>query len=524
MSAADAPAPPASAPPPPSGGLAARVARGVGALGLGAVVKIVGQLSIVPIAMAAWGEARYGEWLVLAGLVTVLSLTDVGLQNFVVNRMTASYARGDREELHRLLHSALRVQLPLAAAVLAVLGATVAFIPMRRMLELVTVSWLESKVVVMLLAVELLVGVPMGVIAGVYRATGRLPRAAAISAVQQSVVLGGMMGMIAAGASFGVVAAVRVGIAAAASLFVAWDLRRVYPWLRLWPDSGTLREGFAMVLPGALFLLIPMADFLGSQGMVLAIQRSLSGAEVSQFSTHRTVVNMAVMVSGMLTVAVWPELTALHAGEKGHTLRAVQRTLVKLNVWIVGGVSLALLPLLPRVYPAWTSGRLRLDGVVAAVLIARVVLWGVWNGSMTVLLSTNRHARVAVALLLSGAATGAISVLAVPHLGIRGAALAGLLGDALVAGWYIPMLASREIGDSLAGFWGEIGVAILALAVPAALGAGAWVLAPWAGLRAPLALAAGGAAAAPLAWMGLSARERGLVRSVGRRLASRGGR
>src|SRR5262249_33913754 len=79
-------------------GLLARVAKGVGALSLGAVVNAVSQISIVPIALYAWGAVRYGEWVVLTGLVSFLKLTDLGLQTFVVNRLCASYTRGDRAE------------------------------------------------------------------------------------------------------------------------------------------------------------------------------------------------------------------------------------------------------------------------------------------------------------------------------------------------------------------------------------------------------------------------------------------
>lgn len=518
----DAPGNPAAAPVPASGGIFGRVARGVGALSLGALVKIASQLTIVPVAMGSWGEARYGEWLVLAGLVTFLSLADVGLQAFVVNRMCASYVREDRDDLHRLLHSALRVQLPLTVVVLGGLAAVLAVVPLRDVLELHTVSGVETEAVAMLLALELLISVPMGVIAGLYRATGRLPRAAAISSVQQAILLATMLGLIASHASFGTVALARVGIGVVAAVLVSWDLKRLYPWLRLKPTMGSLAEGMAMVLPGVLFLLIPLADFIGTQSTLTIIQHTLAGGEVSRYSTHRTVANLAVMASGMLTVAAWPELTALHARAQGADLRALQRTLVKVNVWVVGGLSLGMVPLLPWVYPSWTAGRLRLDLVVAGVLIARTVLWGVWNGSMTVLLSTNRHARVAGGLVASAVVTAALAALLVPRLGIRGAALASLLGDAAVAGWYVPRLAAREIGDSLGGFWAEVAPAVLlGLAVPAAVGVALWTLVPWAAVRVPLVLFAGTAVALPLAWTRLSPAERAFVGGIARRVAGR---
>src|SRR5712692_3861133 len=99
-----------------------RIARGMGALSLGALVTMLGQLIIVPVAIRGWGENQYGEWVVLTGLVSVLRLTDLGLQTFVVNRMTEASARENPDELQRILSSALRVQWPLTGLFLVVLG------------------------------------------------------------------------------------------------------------------------------------------------------------------------------------------------------------------------------------------------------------------------------------------------------------------------------------------------------------------------------------------------------------------
>jgi O-antigen/teichoic acid export membrane protein len=502
-----------------SPGLFGRVARGVGAMSVGALVKICGQLAIVPVAMAAWGEARYGEWLVLAGLVTFLSLADLGLQSFVVNRMCASYARGDRDEVHQALHSSLRVQLPIALGVLALLSLALVLVPLDRTLELRTVGRGAVSAVALLLAAELLAGVPMGVIAGLYRATGRLPRAALIAACQQAALLGATVGLVALRQPFTAVAAARVTVAVVFTGVVLWDLKRLLPWLRLWPSSGSARAGFAMIGSGVYFLVIPLADYLSSQVSLLILQGAGDGGAVSHYSTHRTLVNVALMVSGMLTVSIWPELTALHARGHAEGLRRVQGTLTRFNVWLVGGITLGMLPLLPYLYPAWTAGRLRLDLVVAVLLIARVLVWAAWNSAMTVLLSTNRHERVAFTQL-GAAAVGVVAALVlVPAWGIRGAAAAALAGDLAVSAWLVPVLAARETGVPPLRFWrGAGGDMAAGVALPALAGAAAWVLVPWPLPRVAAALGAGAAVAVPLAWRRLSDEERGVLRRVARRV------
>ena len=70
---------------------------------------------------------------------------------------------------------------------------------------------------------------------------------------------------------------------------------------------------------------------IATQFTLLVTQRSLAGGEVSRLATHRMIVNFGVMISSLLTTAVWPELTAMHALGKTQSLVRVHRTLAKLN-------------------------------------------------------------------------------------------------------------------------------------------------------------------------------------------------
>src|SRR5688572_30252165 len=153
--------PPANPPVATTASMVGRITRGLGALSLSAGVQIIGQIFVVPVALYAWGKVRYGEWILLTGLVTFLRLTDLGLQTFVVNRLCASYAQDDRDEMQRALHSALRVQVPLVLTVAAVAAMGVLAFPFDKALALQTISGNAFYLVAMLLVFELLLGVPM---------------------------------------------------------------------------------------------------------------------------------------------------------------------------------------------------------------------------------------------------------------------------------------------------------------------------------------------------------------------------
>lgn len=457
--------------------LVTRVSKGVGALSLGALVQIIGQLSLVPVALYFWGKVRYGEWILLTGLVSLLRLTDLGLQTFVVNRLCSSYARDDRDQMQAVLHSALRVQIPLALFALLTIAIVLTTFPLRQALALQTVAGVDLYIVAILLAAELLVNVPMGVVAGIYRATSRLSRAAVLGASQQFSVVVLTILLVTLRANFASVAAVRLGAVIVLSLCIVYDLHRLHPWLKLWPGRGSLRQGIWMIGPGLFFLMIPVADYLSTQFSLLLLQRSLAGGEVSRLATHRTVVNVAAMVSGLLTTAMWPEITALHARSQSQQLIKAHRTLVRLNLWLVAGVSLGMLPFISLIYSTWTGGRLSIDSWTLAFLLIRMLLWGIWSASMTMLCAINRQRSVACVLLGAATLTSVLSLWLIPRFGISGAALSQLLGDLAVCAWVIPLLASREIQDSVTGLLAAISSAFVSgVFVPIALGFIGWRL------------------------------------------------
>jgi O-antigen/teichoic acid export membrane protein len=454
-------------------GFLSRVSKGVGALSLSAFVNILSQIT-VPIALYVWGKFRFGEWILLSGFIQFLKITDLGVQTYVVNRLCASFARGNRDEFRRVLHSTLRVQLPLSLAVLGAVAVAAAVLPAGRVLGLHTIGGRALFAAILLLSAELLLGVPMGVIAGVYRATGHLARAAILGAARDFAVLAVTVLLIATNRSFVSVAAGQVTVAVIVTGLILSDLHRCYPWLGVRPTHGSWREGLMMVGPGLFFLLIPLADYIANELTLIVTQRWLGGGEVSRLATHRMIINFGMMISSLLTNAVWPELTAMHALGNTHSLMRVHRTLAKLNLWIVGGSVLVLLPLISVLYPLWTARRLTLDSWTLGFLTARFLLWTVWSASSTVLCAGNRHYGPSIALVAEAVVTGVLAVFLVPTLGMRGAALAALLADIGVCAWLMPLLVMREFGENFVEFAWKSLRAGFAVLLPAALCLAVW--------------------------------------------------
>lgn len=518
----DAPRSQAPVPPAPAGSLVDRVVHGTLALSLVTAVNMAGQIATVPVAMLAWGAPRYGEWVALSALVGFLTLTDIGVQPHVVNQMTAAHARGDHDEFLTQLHSAFRLQSLLVTALLLLGAGVTALLPIQRWYGVATASRLEVYLTVVLLGAELLLGVVTGPIGGAYRATGRFARGALVNLAHRVLFFGGQLGLMLAGAGFAAVALARVALSLLITAWLVLDLGQTLPWFSMSKLRGDLRTGLKMLGPASLFVLTGLADYLTLQGTVLVVQSLAGGAEVTQLTTQRTMVNMGRMIASQLPIVLWPEITAMSArGEQDKLLR-VHRSMAKMVAFMVGALLFALLPLGRIVYSLWTLRSLSFDPSLYGIMAAQTIAWGVWSSSSTVLVATNRQRRLASFLIANAALTIALAVVLVPRLGVRGAALAALVADLAIMAWSAPRAACAITGDRLPAFAREVlGALFLGLALPAAFGALVYVAVPWPSARVVIAPIAGLAVGLVAFFLAFAEPERLAARRVFDRLRAR---
>jgi O-antigen/teichoic acid export membrane protein len=502
-------------PQPPAGSLVDRVVHGTLALSLVTAVNMAGQIATVPIAMLAWGAPRYGEWVALSALVGFLTLVDFGVQPHVVNQMTASHARGDPEGFLTELHSAFRLQSLLVTALLALGAAVLALLPLQRWYGVTTASRIEVYLTVLLLGAELLIGVVTGPIGGAYRATGRFARGALVNLAHRLLFFGGQLGLMLAGAGFATVALARVALSLLITAWLVLDLGQTLPWFSMTRLRGDLRTGLRMLGPASLFVLTGLADYLTLQGTVLVVQSLAGGAEVTQLTTQRTMVNMGRMLASQLPIVLWPEITAMSArGEQAKLLR-VHRSMAKMVAFIVGALLFALLPLGRTVYGWWTLRSLSFDPGLYGIMAAQTIAWGVWSSSSTVLVATNRQKRLAKFLVANAVVTLSLAVVLVPRVGVRGAALAALVADLAIMAWSAPRAACEITGDRLPAFAREVlGALFLGLLLPAGFGALVYLFLPWPSARIVVAPLAGLAVGLVAFFLAFAEPERAAVRRV----------
>ena len=85
----------------------------------------------VPLAMRYLGSERYGMWLTMSSLLSMLFVTDLGINDGLIEPLAASVGRGARDDARRMVSSAFFLLFGLSAVLLLLFAAAYPFVNWR---------------------------------------------------------------------------------------------------------------------------------------------------------------------------------------------------------------------------------------------------------------------------------------------------------------------------------------------------------------------------------------------------------
>ncbi len=418
---------------------ASRFRRGALATILSQAITALGQLATVPIFLAFWGDELYGEWLVLTALAAQMAIFDMGLQTYVVNRLCQCYARKDLDQYARILHSALAGSMLICASALALVVVVALLAPMNSWFQLELVHSGMAKCVAILLALQILVAIPSGILRGVYRTLNRYPTGVMLHNVQRIAHFGLTIAAVVLTKNLAYVAAAQLIPVVGVLLFARRDIARNHPEVSIGISRADKALALSFLGPSSLFFLLQLAQAGSIQGSTIILAAMTGSASVTLYVSLRTLCNVVRQAAAAFAHTLWPELTSIEATGDYQKLRALHLLAVKGLTALSMGAALFIYFGSKDLLQLWTGGRLAGNDQLTAALLALLVLQTPWWTSSMVLVASNRHRPVAVATLAATILGLALGAILLPRLGIIGLPIGLAIADQLVCGWFIPM-------------------------------------------------------------------------------------
>jgi O-antigen/teichoic acid export membrane protein len=193
------------------------------------------------------------------------------------------------------------------------------------------------------------------------------------------------------------------------------------------------REIRAMIGPSVSFMAFPLANALSLQGVTLLVGHLFGPTLVAVFSTYRTVARVAVQLTSMFSLALWPEFSRLFGQGAAAAVRPLYRRAELLGAGIAVALSLVLYATGPWLLRIWTHGVIRFEPALMGLLLAYAAVGGLWHVPRTLLMATNQHIELARWNLAGGVAVLVLALLGGHQLGLQGIGLSMLVTEIAMA-------------------------------------------------------------------------------------------
>jgi O-antigen/teichoic acid export membrane protein len=203
---------------------------------------------------------------------------------------------------------------------------------------------------------------------------------------------------------------------------LALELRRLAPWVKAaswFPHFAELRQ---LAGPAFASLVMTASNAVAIQGAVMAIGATVGPAAVPVFTTVRTLSRTALQFSLRLNFASMPQYTvAAERGDEQRKAQLVMANVVVAIVFLIPAAAVFLLFGIPFIH-FWTAGVLNPPFVLLALMVAAMVLNGIWVPISNLIMAVNQHAGYTYFYLVVAVSSIGTAALLAPRWGVNGMA------------------------------------------------------------------------------------------------------
>lgn len=401
---------------------------------LAKIVSVASMMVSVPLTLHYLGQERFGLWMVINSLTLLLSFSDLGLGNGVLNALAKANGEDDRVAQRTIISNGYAA-LTLIASVLAILA--MALFPIVDWARAFNVSSplavAEARPAICVYAAFFIVGVPLALVQRIQ--AGRQQGFASSLWQCGSSLLGlaCVMAAIAARSGLPILVAALVGAPQIANLFntvlLFWREPDLIPMLRLVRLAGVRR----LAQTALLFLVYQVGVAAVSGADALIIAQALGAGAVAAYAVPERLFGLITMLLNMALSPLWPAYgEAAARGDRAWISRTFKYSLL-IAVLASVGAAAAVLGVGKYVIHLWV-GR---DFAVSFGLLVALAGWKICEGTGTpvaaLLNGMNKIKAQAAIMSISAILCCTIKYKFATMFGLVGVPLASVVGYGLVA-------------------------------------------------------------------------------------------
>ncbi len=396
-------------------------------------INLLASLVSIPLTFHYLGAERYGLWMVLISLISVMGFADLGIGIGVMNAIAEAHGK-DNHELAREYVSSALVLMSGIAATLAVAGSIAyPFVPWLRLLNVGSnLVAAEGAKAFLVLFCWFVLNIPLGVVTRIQsglqqgywsQAVGAAGNIVSLLALLLAIRLRGTLPWLVFASTVGVILA---------TVFNGWLLFRTHPWLTPSRRAYRVSSAHKILKLGLMFFVLQVAIAIGFASDNIVITQILGAAAVAVYAVPQKLFLLVAQLVSMAITPLWPAYgEAIARGDVAWVRRVFWgsvRVTMALTVPLCTSLAIAG-PWILRV----AMGR---SLHVPMSLLAALALWGMISAAsapVSMLLNGGGILKVqAIVAVIASPCNLALSILLTRRFGVIGVCLGSIITQLLI--------------------------------------------------------------------------------------------
>lgn len=416
--------------------LTPRLIKNLGASSFGQLVNLIIQVFSIPIFLHYWGVKLYGEWLILSTIPTYLSLSDFGFASVSANTMTMQVASSNKKDALETFQSAWAL-LTITSLICIILSLAATLIPINSMLGINEISSKDTKIIIVVLCIIVAINLKISILAAGFRCDGNY----ATSTLILNFIRLFEFSSLALSLQFniGPVELVFIYLTIRLLGFAIYYkiLRRKSDWLEIGYTHAKLSIIKKLSKPSFTFMALPIGNAIKTQGLLTIVGVSMGPVMAVTFSTMRTIANSALQIISIISASIWPEISKSFGSGDYESAKMLHRISCKASLWI-SLISVIIIYIFSEdILSIWTNGKVIPDPIFLKIILLTIFLNSFWQASSIVLMSINKHGKMAILYLLSTILSLLISFTLIEDYGLPGVGVSLLLIEIIMVSFVI---------------------------------------------------------------------------------------
>jgi O-antigen/teichoic acid export membrane protein len=377
----------------------------VAAKGISAITILVS----VPLTVNYLGAERYGMWMTISSLITILSFADLGIGNGLVNLLAESHGRDDQESAIRYVSSAffMLVGIGLLIVVLYFIAST--WISWERIFNVKSdLAIKELRPALAVFTICFALNIPLGLIEKVQTAYQEGFHNSLWQGSGNIIALVGLLLAINLDAGLPWLVLSMAGVPIVTTAINGWvqfHYRR--PWLRPIWQAFDWTTSLRLTSIGGVFLLLQVMAILGSSSDNLIIARLYGVTAVTHYAVVQKLFSLA-LIPHYIVAPLWPAFgEALARQDYDWAKKTLFRTIL-ISCLFELMIAIPLLICGPKIISFWLDISL-VPNVVLLLGFSIEAVVGAYKTTISVFLNSSYMLK-AQSLLFGTASLGAIAL------------------------------------------------------------------------------------------------------------------